>query len=351
MMKFWLISISFHLLILLFALFSSSGQGGSAGGSKSGGSKPQSDFVAIKVMEDLDPQLANSKPPISSSELLTHTQQDIMQDDENALNLLEKKKIQKLEQKNLKKKDEEKKKLAEQKKEKIKDNKKTQIVKTDKNNIKKPNDKSNQKSNEKKNVETKHNSNETNTNSVEAKNNASENNSNIKTPPTTNGSGNAENDNSQGQDSRGNSKNEKNSGSGNGTGGNGVGNGSGSGNGNGNGNGSGNGSSNGTCDNTGVKNVQLQEAIGNIQQRIMQYWFLPEEFDENIEVLIELQLDTLGKILSYKLLNKKNTKEYIAVANSVLRTLNDPRVTPLPVGGNKKLTHIILKFCPKDLMN
>jgi len=96
----------------------------------------------------------------------------------------------------------------------------------------------------------------------------------------------------------------------------------------------------------------IASAVYEIQTKIMQYWFPPEEFAARKDIVIEVEihLDAAGNITSHTLLNAKNTEEYRAVAASVLRVLNDPRVVPLPIPKNKRFNNIILKFCPRDLM-
>lgn len=154
----------------------------------------------------------------------------------------------------------------------------------------------------------------------------------------------------------GNNHNDKKESSGNthGNGNGGNGNGKGENPGNGKGYGSGEGSGTGTGIKSGIgigfnKEEQIASTIENVQKKIMQYWFLPEDVSADITVIIELNLDPNGNITGYKLLNKQNSKEYMLIANSVLRTLNDPRVNPLPISKLIKLDKLILKFCPKDL--
>jgi len=135
--------------------------------------------------------------------------------------------------------------------------------------------------------------------------------------------------------------------------GNGVGNGKGKGD--GDGFGEGNTKGKGKGDGKAAKEAEeaaLAQAVYDIQTKIMQFWFPPEEFAarQDIVIVVELKLDQAGNILAYKLVDAKETIEYRAVAASVLRVLNDPRVTPLPIGNNKKLSNIILKFCPRDLL-
>lgn len=138
---------------------------------------------------------------------------------------------------------------------------------------------------------------------------------------------------------------------------NGQGNGSGKGKGNGDGDGFGEGKTKGKGKGDGkaakeAEEAALAQAVYDIQTKIMQFWFPPEEFAarQDIVIIVELKLDQSGNILAYKLVDAKETVEYRAVAASVLRVLNDPRVTPLPIGNNKKLSNIILKFCPRDLL-
>lgn len=123
-----------------------------------------------------------------------------------------------------------------------------------------------------------------------------------------------------------------------------------------NGKGIGSGSGNGVGAGIGTGLAQSEAAmaatIGEIQTKIMAHWFPPMEFiaRKDIVIEVEIKLDAEGNIISYVLLNPQNTEAYKAVAATVLRTLNDPRVSPLPVGNHKRLRNIVLKFCPRDLI-
>ena len=104
----------------------------------------------------------------------------------------------------------------------------------------------------------------------------------------------------------------------------------------------------------GKEDSAIASAISEIQAKIMQYWFPPEEFAarNDIAIDIELNLDDKGNIISYKLLNPQNTYEYKCVAASVFRVLNDSRVFPLqlPKIKNKTFNNIVLHFCPRDII-
>lgn len=119
----------------------------------------------------------------------------------------------------------------------------------------------------------------------------------------------------------------------------------------GKGNGKGN-SINGMGEGNAKEDAAIASSISQIQDKIMQYWAPPEEFAARKDIIIEIELnlDNFGNIISYKLLNQKNTREYQTVASSVIRVLNDPRVVPLPIIAHKKFKSIILSFCPRDLL-
>lgn len=112
-----------------------------------------------------------------------------------------------------------------------------------------------------------------------------------------------------------------------------------------------NGNGNGISD--AETDAAIASAICNIRAKIMQYWFPPEKFcaRDDIIVEVELILEETGYIHSYRFLNQKNTEGYKAVAASITRTLNDPRVVPLPVENNKRLLTLVLKFCPRDVIS
>ena len=94
--------------------------------------------------------------------------------------------------------------------------------------------------------------------------------------------------------------------------------------------------------------TELEEIFEDVRNRITAYWFVPEGCRRDIVIEIELIIDDAGNIVGNKLLNKKNDDDYFKVASSVIRAVNDPRVSPLPTRG-RKLPKIVWKFCPKDL--
>ncbi len=122
----------------------------------------------------------------------------------------------------------------------------------------------------------------------------------------------------------------------------------------GNGEGHGNGTNKGKGFGEGKASddAEIASTIYEIQNKIMHFWFPPEEFAarKDITIEVEIHLDNNGNIISYQLINPKPTDEYRAIAASVLRVLNDPRVVPLPIGKHKRFNNIILKFCPRDLI-
>lgn len=96
----------------------------------------------------------------------------------------------------------------------------------------------------------------------------------------------------------------------------------------------------------------ISKGVAKIQQKIMAHWSPPAAYAarSDIKVEIELRLDQDGYIISHRLINRQNNEDYNAVAESVLRTINDPRILPFPIEKNKELQHITLCFCPRDVV-
>ncbi len=84
------------------------------------------------------------------------------------------------------------------------------------------------------------------------------------------------------------------------------------------------------------------------KEKIMEYWFVPEQCmnSKNLFVEIAIYIDSQGNFNGYKITNYKDDKNFKILAASVVSTIKNPKIYPIPEFKNQVVR---IKFSPQDL--